>query len=97
MNSTPGPWTITRLVSPDYALQFGIYAGPGPSVALVVNGNREANARLIAAAPDLLAALHLALPFIEDCAMDDCYKPGYVNKAIATIRAAIKKATGESA
>lgn len=52
-------------------------------------------ARLMAAAPDLLDALYLALPFIEDCAMDDCYKPGYVNKTLAAIKAAITKAEGK--
>jgi hypothetical protein len=56
----------------------------------------EANARLIAAAPDLLAALYLALPFVEDHEGEEIYKPGTVKKAIATIRAAIARAEGEA-
>ena len=44
----------------------------------------EANAHLIAAAPDLLAALELLLPYLEDCRMD---------KEAA---AAIAKAKGQS-
>lgn len=41
----------------------------------------------------LLEALYLALPFVEDCKSDPCYKPGAVDKALATIHAAIRKAT----
>jgi len=52
----------------------------------------EANARLIIAAPDLLDALYLALPFVEDHEDSNFYKAGAVAKALATIRAAIAKA-----
>ena len=52
----------------------------------------EANARLISAAPDLLDALYLALPFVEDHEDSNIYKAGAVAKALATIRAAIEKA-----
>jgi hypothetical protein len=55
---------------------------------------RPEDARLIAAAPDLLAALYIALPFVEDHEGDPTYKPGYVSKSVATIRAAIAKAEG---
>lgn len=44
------------------------------------------------AAEDLLAALHVALPFVEDLAEDKGYKPGVVSKALRTIHAAITKA-----
>lgn len=37
----------------------------------------------------LLDALHVALPFVEDHEGDQCYKPGAVSKAVATIKAAI--------
>jgi hypothetical protein len=47
------------------------------------------------AAPDLLDALLLALPFVEDCTGDPCYKPGAVSKALKIIRAAIQKAARE--
>ena len=51
------------------------------------------NSRLICAAPELLEALLVALPFVED--HEDCktYKAGAVAKAVKQIRAAIDKAT----
>lgn len=52
----------------------------------------EANARLISAAPDLLDALCIALPFVEDHEDSNIYKAGAVAKALRTIRAAIEKA-----
>jgi hypothetical protein len=48
----------------------------------------------IAAAPDLLDALYLALPFVEDHEGSEIYKPGAVADAIRKIRAAIDKAEG---
>jgi len=53
---------------------------------------RSEIARLIAAAPELLDALYTALPFIEDAEESPEYKPGYVKKVTATIRAALAKA-----
>ena len=55
----------------------------------------EANARLIAAAPDLLEALCTALPFVEDHEDGDIYKRGTIARAVSQIRAAIEKATKE--
>jgi hypothetical protein len=53
-----------------------------------------ANARLIAAAPELLEALLVALPFVEDCEREEMYKPGVVKKHVKQMRALIEKATG---
>jgi hypothetical protein len=53
----------------------------------------EANARLIAAAPDLLEALCTALPFVEDHEGSNIYKSGAVARAVAQIKTAIDKAT----
>ena len=52
-----------------------------------------ANARLIAAAPDLLEALLTALPYVEDHEESNVYKRGAVARAVAQIRAAIEQAT----
>jgi hypothetical protein len=53
------------------------------------SGDVQANARLIAAAPDLLAALQTFPGFIEDATVGDAW--------IEAMRAAIDKATGEQA
>jgi len=45
----------------------------------------------------LLDALHLALPFVEDCESDPCYKAGAAAKAVASIKAAIAHAKGANA
>jgi hypothetical protein len=54
----------------------------------------EANARLIAAAPELLECLLMALPFVEDALDSEDFKPSYVRHRADLIRAAINKATG---
>jgi hypothetical protein len=55
-NITPGEWIVSRLASPDYAPQFGIYSSENTNDFATVKGD-EANAHAIAALPDLLAAL----------------------------------------
>jgi hypothetical protein len=91
----PGPWTVTgpSIKAIDHGTRFTIakVAGGKLSPEGIVG-----TARLMAASPELLNALYLALPYVEDCADDPCYKPGVVNKAIQTIKAALAKA-GENA
>lgn len=41
---------------------------------------------------DMLEALYIALPFVEDHEHSDIYKTGAVTKALNIIRAAIKQA-----
>lgn len=55
---------------------------------------RPEDARLIAAAPDLVEALFIALPFVEDHEDSPTYKPQAVAEALKIIRAALTKATG---
>ena len=43
-------------------------------------------------APDLLEALYLALPFVEDHEDSEIYKPGVVRDAVRRIRSAIEAA-----
>jgi hypothetical protein len=69
----------------------------GYAIGEIVDTRNPANAKLIAAAPDLLEALCTALPFVEDHADDHAqsgvYKSGAVARAVAQIRAAIEQAT----
>jgi hypothetical protein len=92
---TPGPW----IWGDDFCGLYG--AGPDNEVLnhasyegmwLGYNKHREANARLIAAAPDLLAALQALLN-------DECQNRQYVNghPAAQAARAALALATKEQA
>lgn len=88
---TPGPW---RLSGPDHFYDYTIQ-GPTEELAIAaaVNGEmrrmggelaeHEANARLIAAAPELLEALQAVVRVRDKAAFDQA-------------RAAIRKATGTS-
>jgi hypothetical protein len=80
---TPGPWTFYRESSCDRGDSYGVKA-PAPHYWVVPTLNiNPADARLMAAAPDLLEALHGLLLFPNN--------PRENNKA----RAAIAKATTE--
>lgn len=67
MSYTPGPWKITVSYRPDQRSDYHIFAKNSSEVAIVrdgrhpldtaPNGEAEANARLIAAAPETFAAL----------------------------------------
>lgn len=65
---TPGPWDISGHAVPDWAYQVGIYA-LGTDIATVKTS--EADARLIAAAPQLLAALQETLDELRHLAGTD--------------------------
>ena len=87
---TPGPWTVTRVSKSTILKDLYVSASPErvARVVLPATANSideyEANARLIAAAPDLLEALKGF--------MDGAEAMGWnTDKA----RAAIAKATGE--
>ena len=76
---TPGPWTAREPNGPGMGWRVGpAWLGEAPW-----SEETSANARLIAAAPDMLAALELLLPYLEDCRMD------------SEARAAIAKAKGQ--
>ena len=68
MNNTPGPWRVTeyqpnKRTNRTISIIWGQQVSP---LAEVENGPREANARLIAAAPELLQALHLITRSFEE-------------------------------
>jgi len=84
---TPGPWRVNDWGEPEYLdgmkAQYIINA-KGEDRTAVVFG--QANARLIAAAPELLEALRSILPLAVHTSPEDV--------AVHTARAAIAKATG---
>lgn len=103
---TPGTWTVSKDVLRDESIPI-VGDGTKPQSVHVCHvlegirvGEREANAALIAAAPDLLAACRCALERISDGVMEQCREDGQPTKAakwasddtIAHLRAAIAKA-----
>jgi len=89
MTHTPGPWTQHgRGISKDsYECQYAIASCDSPVPA----EEAEANAKLICAAPDLLAALQAAFDaWYSDRRHSQIHEPEWVGMA----RAAIAKAQG---
>lgn len=94
---TLGPWF--HIGQGDIVQKADDYCGDIKHIAtvyLTLGNEDEANARLIACAPELLEMLCTALPFIEDAELDPAYKTGRVAQVTVQIRELIAKATGES-
>lgn len=86
---TPGPWRISNVLS--NRLQIGV---KGEEIAALQYGeNKEANAHLIAAAPEMLEALHLAVGHLEQRQVLDGVKSHRTN-TLKVLNAAIAKAEG---
>jgi hypothetical protein len=83
MKHTPGPWNY-QATAGDH--DFAVYGLDGRDIALVRNFHK-ANAQLIAAAPDLLAALRAL-----ECILDG-RQPIDVRGAVMVIRHALAKVT----
>ena len=99
---TPGPWMVTRDATPEYAYQSTIFPETDGDRIATAFGNEE-NARLIAAAPELLDALHslrdIARYYHKGDApghLDACENPDNCGHCLAMrkVDAAIDKATG---
>ncbi|HZX80492.1 MAG TPA: hypothetical protein VFE72_06035 [Lysobacter sp.] len=92
---TPGPWAVCETPANEYwrvGETIGYAVPCGQRICDVALINREANARLIAAAPDLLEALQKALPLLAR----DAHAPDLEwDIAESAAFAAIAKATGE--
>lgn len=91
MTHTPAPWTLnpgrsTRVDLIDNA------KGEAIGEIVWVDVRNPADARLIAAAPDLLEALHYLAMQASVLAPDDAEHP--IHRTLATARAAIAKAKG---
>lgn len=90
---TPAPWVTEQPERKGY-VWVSSSDGSRANLATVwrADGNAMANARLMAAAPDLLEALQSLVD------MDVSYQRGpMVEEAVNKARAAIEKATGEAA
>lgn len=79
---TPGPWSASRIGNP-YDQHMVYVEQTGRNIVTSCEG--EANASLIAAAPELLSAL------VDIC---DSFEPDCSNWQVKNARAAIAKATG---
>ncbi len=109
---TPGPWTLTQTkhetIVDSWHIHIGehqipvfpykrIYSDDRTQSGLVIDDEHMANARLIAAAPDLLETLSKTLKRIEE-ALAYGYLPAETEQELETqaaeIRAAIAKANG---
>lgn len=101
---TPGPWVVRKRETYPGHVHEGFFKIDGFTakgeqeyrVASVIDGNdspqNESNARLIAAAPDLLEALQDVVNSVARCTSGDVCQMSDFSSA----RAAIAKATGES-
>ena len=92
---TPGPWAILPRAVGGYEVQGTDADGEGSFVEVVATCHREANAQLIATAPDLLAALKMAAHCLQWHVAN--HPTGMDAKALADAKAAIAKATGGAA
>ena len=77
---TPGPWTY----EPGDSMECGGILAPARMVCDFIEDPNEADARLIAAAPDLLESLEYAIRMVPELA------------TVPGVKAAIAKATGET-
>ena len=86
---TPGPWIAGDDESSDFFL-VGPHDGDGIVYQPVVKLHNESNARLIAAAPELLEALKACLPYLEG--MSDKLKIATASPEVAVLNVRIVKA-----
>src|SRR4029453_13114217 len=99
MSLTPGPWTPSETYLDEEGTEMGwlVFVDDGDYPVLPVT---EADARLIAAAPDLFAALERVLGWFpvepNTNLMLDKVAAGVFERDKADARAAIAKAKGES-
>lgn len=96
---TPGPWEAKPHPTRQgrWFVQAHFYGDEikQSDVCELSNDNREANARLIAAAPDLLSVAKLALKTILDEAEARDFDPPADTNLVAELEASITRATGD--
>ena len=98
-NHTPGPWIADEVWDEDGESMGLISVDAGKNQVCQINGigfQDFDNARLIAAAPDLLAALESAIPNLEYLhATHSGSEAGRIWSSLQGCRAAIAKSRGE--
>jgi len=87
---TPGPWTV----HPSESTVVEIPGGH-PSTVFAAYCGTEANARLIAAAPDLLAALEDVMAWLDNWDIPFADDDEWLETSRPKITAAITKARGQ--
>lgn len=83
---TPGPWSVEKDGSAEHRNEANVINGADGTM-IVYGQVNDADARLIAAAPELLEALQAFPGFTDDATAGDAW--------LEKMRAAITKATGE--
>jgi hypothetical protein len=99
---TPGPWHTGKEMERGLDLRKNIYNSKGEFIAAVVSSaglrsehENRANARLIAAAPDLLAACEMARDAFRILSTSFVYDPEFTELE-RVLNAAIANAKGET-
>jgi hypothetical protein len=87
---TPGPWHLHPTGRPNVLGLWTVFHGPGESCHNQICQAEEADARLIAAAPDLLAACQAILETLDM----GTWLTGGMHSVVA-MRSAVARATGE--
>lgn len=95
MKHTPGPWKVKNgsyctIIEAETGKRIGA-AWSDPDTPLV---EAIENARLFAAAPELLNMLALALPYVESQIDEPGYKPHVIRRFAAEIRKLIERVDG---
>lgn len=94
MKHTKGEWSVKSFSDSRVIVKHVIHSSNGDTICKVMRDDNDdseaelANAKLIAAAPELLEALNSLISEIDDAVM-----PTSSNEAISKAKAAIKKAT----
>lgn len=104
---TAGPWEVTNwgqvasVTTHNRALGIATVNAYGDTTKGIPSAEDTANARLIAAAPDMLAALRMAMETCDNVAdaiaaqhQEQTKEARWLNEVVAVTRSAIAKATG---
>lgn len=91
---TKGPWEVSKVIrNKIIASKTAITIADCCITNLILKAERDANARLIAAAPDLLEACKLAAKYVAKMVADDIQTAVPPANALDRINKAIEKAT----